>query len=84
MRTAEHAGVLRERVDDVVDGLALASRTAVVVRDVHAVPADEPDAKHKPFHVLHTRRAQRRPAMDLHGRGQPGVAGGVVLVNGFV
>ena len=56
MSTAEHAGVLRKRVDDVVDDLAFAPRIAVVVRDIHAVPADEPDTKHKPFHVSHTRR----------------------------
>ena len=62
---AEHAGVLRERVDDVVDDLALTPPVALVVRDVQAVPADEPDTKHKPFHVSHTRRERRQPAMDL-------------------
>ena len=44
--TAEHAGVLRKRVDDVVDDLAFSPRTAVVVRDIHGVPADQPDTKH--------------------------------------
>ena len=64
MSTAEHAGVLRKRADDVVDDLALAPPIAAVVRDIQAVPADEPDAKHKAFHVSHTRRVQRHPAMD--------------------
>lgn len=61
----EHAGVLRKRVDDVVYDLAFTPRTAIVVHDIEAVPADEPDTKHKPFHVPHTRRAQRQPAMNL-------------------
>ena len=65
--TPEYAGVLRKCVDDVVDGLALARRIAVVVRDINAVPADEPDTQHKPFHVSHTRRAQRQPAIDARG-----------------
>jgi hypothetical protein len=49
--TAEHARVTCERRDDVVDDLVLAARIGVVVRDVHAVTADEPDTKHKPLHV---------------------------------
>ena len=75
MLAAKHAGVLRKRADDVVDDLALTPRTAVVVRDIDAVPADEPDTKHKPFHVSHTRRAQRQHAMNL--RGQATVPSGV-------
>lgn len=49
--TSENARVLRKRADDMVDDLAFAPRTAVVVRDIDAVPADEPDTKHKAFHV---------------------------------
>ena len=48
---AQHAGLLRERRDDVVDDLALAPRIAVVVDDVHAVAADEADAEHQAFHA---------------------------------
>ena len=47
----QHAGLLRQSRDDVVDDLALARPRAVVVRDVHGVAADEADAKHKAFHV---------------------------------
>lgn len=63
--TPQHAGTLRQRRDDVVDDLALAPRIAVVVRDVHAVAADEADTEHKAFHVSDTRRAQRQRAMGL-------------------
>ena len=51
MSTAKHAGVLRERGDDVVDDLAFGPRLALLVRDIQAVAADEPDPKHKAFHV---------------------------------
>lgn len=69
MPTAEHAGILRKRHDDVVDDVAFTTRIAVVVRDINGVAADEPDTKHEPFHVSHPRRAQRRPATNLHTRG---------------
>ena len=49
--TAQHAGVLRQRSDDVVDNFVFAPRIALLVRDIHAVTADEPDTKHKAFHV---------------------------------
>lgn len=64
---AEHARILREGADHVVDDLALTPRTAVVVRHVHAVAAHEPNTKHKPFHASQSRRAQSPTAMDLHG-----------------
>ena len=49
--TAQHAGVVRQRGDDVVDDLVLAARIALLVRDIHAVTANEPDTKHNAFHV---------------------------------
>lgn len=74
--TAEHARILRKGADDVVDDLAYTPRTAVVVRHVHAVAANEPDTKHKPFHASQSRRAQRPAAMNLRGRGTvPSAAG---------
>ena len=38
-----------------VDDLDWATRIAILVRDIHAVAADEPDTKHNRFHVPHTR-----------------------------
>jgi len=40
--------------------LAFATRIAILVGDINAVTADEPDTKHNPFHVPHTRRAWRQ------------------------
>lgn len=57
----EHAGLLRKCAHDVVDDLALSPRTVIVVRDIDAVAAHEPDTEHKAFHASHTRRAQRPP-----------------------
>ena len=34
-----------------VDNFIFAPRIALLVRDIHAVTADEPDTKHKAFHV---------------------------------
>ena len=53
--TAQHPGGLGQRGDDMVDDLAFATRVAILVRDIKAVTADEPDAKHNRFHVPHTR-----------------------------
>lgn len=66
---AEHAGDLRKCVDDVVDGVAFTSGAAIVVRDIHAAAANQPDTKHKPFHASHTRRERPPPAMNLCGQG---------------
>ena len=48
---AQHTGVVRQRGDDVVDDLVLAARVALLVRDIHAVTANEPDTKHNAFHA---------------------------------
>jgi hypothetical protein len=37
--------------DDTVDDLILGARIAILVRDIDAVAADEPDPKHDRFHV---------------------------------
>ena len=55
--TPQHPGRLGQRGDHVVDDLAFAARTAILVRDINAVTADEPDTKHNRFHVPHTSRA---------------------------
>ena len=48
---AQHAGLARQRGDDVVDDLVFAARVALLVCDIHAVTADEPDTKHNAFHA---------------------------------
>ena len=54
--TAQNPGGLRQRGDHVVDDGAFAARIAILVRDIHAVTADESDTKHNRFHVPHIRR----------------------------
>jgi len=51
MAASQDTGLLRERGDDVVDHLGLTVRIPVLVRDVHAVTADEPNAKDNGLHV---------------------------------
>ena len=55
--TPQHPGGLGQRGDDMVDRLSFATRIPILVGDIHAVTADEPDTKHNRFHVPHTRRA---------------------------
>src|SRR4051794_17439248 len=50
MAAPQDTGLLRERGDDVVDHLGFTARTTVLVHDVHAVAADEPDTKDYRLH----------------------------------
>ena len=61
--TTQNPGCLGQRGDDVVDDLGFAARLAILVRDIDAVAAGQPNTKHNRFHVPHTRRAWRQPAM---------------------
>jgi hypothetical protein len=49
--TPQHPGRHGQRRDDVVDDLAFATGIAILIRDINAVTADEPDTKHNRFHV---------------------------------
>ena len=51
MPTTQHAGILREREDDMIDDLALTPRGAVLVGDIQRVTAEQPDTEHELFHV---------------------------------
>jgi hypothetical protein len=57
MSTAKNPGCLGQRGDDVVDDLGFGARLAILVRDIDAVAAGQPDTKHDRFHAPHTRRA---------------------------
>lgn len=48
---SQDTGLLRERGDDVIDHLVFTPRIPVLVRDVHAVTADEPDTKDNGLHA---------------------------------
>lgn len=48
--TAQDAGILSQRRDDVVYCLILAAGVVVLVRDIRAFTADESDAEHDWFH----------------------------------
>jgi len=66
---AQHPGILSQRGDDVVNDLAFAARIALLVRDIYAFAADEPDSKHDAFHTPNTRRASGKRT----SKGQPKV-----------
>lgn len=53
---AQHAGLFRQRGDDVVDDLVFADRIGLLVGDIHVVTADQSDTKHDALHVPHPRR----------------------------
>ena len=72
--TAQNPRGLGQRGDDVVDDLGFSARIAILVRDINAVTAVEPDTKHNRFHVPHTRRACHQPRSDSFSsvrRGSP-------------
>ena len=48
---AQHPGILGQCGDDVVDNLVFTARIGILVRDIHAVTANEPDTKHNAFHA---------------------------------
>jgi hypothetical protein len=58
---SQDTGLVCEREDDVVDHLGFAARIPVLVRDVHAVTADEADTKDDRLHALHPRPVCRAP-----------------------
>ena len=60
-RQRRHPRGLRQRGDDMVDGLSFATRIAILVGDINVVTADEPDTKHDRFHVPHPTTPRRRP-----------------------
>ena len=51
MSAAQHAGIVCQRGDDVVDHRVFAAGIAVLGDDIHAVAADEPHTKNDAFHV---------------------------------
>lgn len=62
---AQHSRILRQCRDHVFHKLVLVGDVRFVVRDVHAVAADEPDAQHRSCHVVEASRvgAKRRGAV---------------------
>ena len=48
---SKHAGVIRQRGDNVLDDLGFAARIRLLVRDIQALTADEADSQHDAFHV---------------------------------
>lgn len=48
---SKHAGVIRQRGDNVLNDLGFAARIRLLVRDIQALTADEADSQHNAFHV---------------------------------
>ena len=48
---AQHPGILSQYGADVVDNLGCGARIGILVRDIHAVAASQPDTKHDAFHA---------------------------------
>jgi hypothetical protein len=48
---AKHSGIIRQGGDDVLNNLGFAVDIRLLIRDIHAVTADEADPKHNAFHV---------------------------------
>ena len=59
---AQHARILGKRRDDVFDELVFIGRVGLVVRNIHAIAADEPDTQHRSRHVVQASPAARLAA----------------------
>jgi hypothetical protein len=64
---AKHTGILGKGGDDVLNELVVVDGVGLLVREVHTIAANEPDAQHYRRHGLETRRAARAVAVE-HAR----------------